>query len=78
MRRVLADMRPIPRRCLSRDESAIYVSVGTTKFDELVVDSRMPKPFRIDGRLIWDICDLDAAIENLKGPGAEDPWDRMR
>jgi excisionase family DNA binding protein len=37
-------------RGLSRDEAARYIGVGTTKFDEMVADGRMPRPKRIDGR----------------------------
>lgn len=53
-----APLRPIPRRGLSRDEAAIYVGIGTTKFDEMVKDGRMPKPFTIDTLERWDIYDL--------------------
>lgn len=66
-----------PRRNLSREESALYVGIGSTKFDEMVKDGRMPKPFRIDGRVLWDIHDLDPAIENLKTATAGSPWDRV-
>ena len=70
--------RPIPRRGLSRTEAAIYVGVSTTKFDQMIVDGRMPKPRRIDARRIWDIRALDRAFDSL--PGGEDhiernPWD---
>ena len=36
-----------------------------TKFDEMVDDGRMPRPKRIDGRLIWDRVKLDAAFDEL-------------
>jgi predicted DNA-binding transcriptional regulator AlpA len=75
--RALSQLRPVPRRGLSRIEAAIYVGIGTTKFDEMVADGRMPKPFRIDERVIWDICDLDPAIDRLKEPIARNPWDRV-
>ncbi len=39
-------------RGLSRPQAAEYVGVGSTKFDELVGDGRMPRPKRIDGRKI--------------------------
>jgi predicted DNA-binding transcriptional regulator AlpA len=65
------------KRCLSRDEAAIYVGIGTTKFDELVTDGRMPKPFRIDGRVLWDVHKLDAAVDRLVDPTAGNPWDRV-
>ena len=66
-----------PRRGLSREEAARYVGVGASKFDELVKDKRMPKPFKIDGRVIWDIHDLDAAVDNLKDQVAASPWERV-
>lgn len=54
-----------PPRGLSRDEAARYVGVGTTKFDEMVADKRMPKPKRIDGRTVWDRIAIDAAFSEL-------------
>lgn len=62
-------LRPDPiawaPRGLSREEAARYVGLGPTKFDELVADRRMPKPKRIDGRVIWDRYALDAAFSEL-------------
>jgi len=40
----LSHLRPIPRRGLSRVESAIYVGVSPTLFDQMVKDGRMPAP----------------------------------
>jgi predicted DNA-binding transcriptional regulator AlpA len=77
MSRALSNVRPVPRRGLSRTEAAVYIGIGTTKFDEMVADGRMPKPFRIDGRVLWDIYDLDPAIDKLKEPIAVNPWDRV-
>lgn len=54
-----------PPRGMSRDEAARYIGVGTTKFDEMVADRRMPKPKKIDGRVIWDRIALDAAFTDL-------------
>lgn len=54
-----------PPRGLSRDEAARYIGVGTTKFDEMVADKRMPKPKRIDGRTVWDRIAIDAAFSEL-------------
>jgi excisionase family DNA binding protein len=59
-----------PPRGLSRDEAARYVGVGTTKFDEMVADKRMPKPKRIDGRTVWDRMALDAAFSELPSEAA--------
>jgi hypothetical protein len=37
------------------------VGVGATKFDEMVADGRMPRPKRVDGRVIWDRLKIEAA-----------------
>lgn len=64
-RAALSDIRPIPRRGLSREEAAMYVGVGATKFDTMVNDGRMPKAKKIDGRKVWDVRKLDVAFEAL-------------
>ncbi|WP_091858217.1 hypothetical protein [Bosea robiniae] len=51
-----------PPRGMSREEAARYISVGTSKFDQLVADGGKPKPKRIDGRVIWNCFALDAAF----------------
>lgn len=58
-----------PPRGLSREEAARYIGVGLTKFDELVASRRMPRPKRIDGRVIWDRIALDAAFSELPEDG---------
>jgi predicted DNA-binding transcriptional regulator AlpA len=67
MTKSLSDIRPVPRRGLSRDEAAIYVGVGATLFDRMVADGRMPKPRRIDGRKVWDIRALDLYFDRIPG-----------
>lgn len=64
-RTALSEIRPIPRRGLSREEAAMYVGVGATKFDEMVSDGRMPKPKKVDARKVWDVRKLDMAFEAL-------------
>lgn len=63
------DIRPdplsYPPRGMSREESARYIGVGTTLFDEMVADGRMPKGKRINGRVVWDRFALDAAFSDL-------------
>jgi predicted DNA-binding transcriptional regulator AlpA len=61
----LSTVRPIPRRGLSREESAMYIGVSAGKFDEMVKDGRMPGPRRIDARRVWDIRALDLAFDDL-------------
>jgi hypothetical protein len=63
--RALSQVRPVPRRGLSRDEAAMYIGVSAGKFDELVADSRMPGPVKIDSRKVWDVRSLDLAFDAL-------------
>ena len=56
----------LPPRGLSREQAAEYIGVGATKFDEMVGDGRMPKPKKIDGRIVWDLRKLDAAFDALE------------
>ena len=65
----------ITPRGLSRTEAAMYIGVCPSKFDQLVKDGRMPKPIKIDGRVVWDIKELDDAFENLKDEPSNNPWD---
>lgn len=66
-----------PRRGLNRAEAAEYIGLGTSKFDMLVADGRMPRPKKVDGRRIWDRMALDFAFEQLDCAGVEgdNPWD---
>lgn len=63
----------LPPRLLAREAAAAYIGLGTTKFVELVKDGRMPRPRRIDARTVWDVRQLDQAIDAL--PTAEDGHD---
>lgn len=66
-----------PPRGMSRDEAARYVGVGITKFDEMVSDGRMPRPKRIDGRVVWDRLQIEAAFTDLPEEKVKNPLDRM-
>lgn len=68
-------VRFVPRRSLSREEAATYVGIGATKFDQLVKTKRMPQPFKIDGRVLWDIRRLDEVLDDLVNASAQNPWD---
>ncbi len=73
----LSQMRPVPRRGLSRDEAAIYLGISPSKFDELRKDGRVGPPRLIDGRKVWDIRDLDDAFDSLPYEAVEsdaDDW----
>lgn len=74
--RALSEVRPVPRRGLSRDEAAMYIGISAGKFDEMVAGGRMPGPLRIDGRKVWDIRALDLAFDALPGEDAgPNSWD---
>jgi excisionase family DNA binding protein len=64
-------------RGMSRDEAARYIGVGLTKFDEMVADGRMPRPKRIDGRVVWDRLRIEAAFSDLPDDNRLNPLDRM-
>ena len=53
------------KRGLNRTEAAEYIGIGTTKFDALVEDRRMPSPKLIDKRNVWDIRELDDYFDRL-------------
>jgi len=71
----------LPPIGLSRDESAAYVGVGTTLFDEMVNDGRMPPPRMINGRTVWDQEELYASFKALPhrgvAPAKKSDWSRV-
>ena len=69
----------LPPRGLSRAEAAAYVGVGTTLFDAMVRDGRMPALKRIHARVVWDRHRLDKAFEALPDEDgqADDIWDQL-
>lgn len=76
--RPLSDIRPVPRRGLSRVEAAMYLGVSPSKFDEMVRDGRAPKPRRIDARKVWDVWELDLSFDALPredSPATGTSWD---
>jgi predicted DNA-binding transcriptional regulator AlpA len=52
-------------RLMRRARAARYCDMSETKFDELVLDGRLPKATRLDGMVMWDRRALDAAIDDL-------------
>lgn len=64
-------------RGMSREEAARYIGVGSTKFDEMVSDGRMPRAKRVDGRVVWDRIKLDMAFSDLPDDTKANPLDRM-
>ena len=61
--RALSDIRPVPRRGLSRVEAAIYLGCSPSKFDDLRKDGRVGPARLIDGRKVWDLRELDLVFE---------------
>ena len=72
-----ADVLPpsLAPRGLNKCQSAKYIGIGTTMFDEMVSDRRMPKPRRINGRTVWDRLELDEAFSALPHDEDANPWD---
>ena len=56
-----------PRRGLDRDEAAIYVGVTLATFNQMVSDGRLPHPSEFDGETVWDLVQLDRAMDRLMG-----------
>jgi len=60
---------------LSREESAWYVGISPSKFDQLVADGRMPAPRMLDGRRVWNRHDLELSFYGLPAKAVENSWD---
>jgi hypothetical protein len=43
----------------------------------MVKDGRMPRPIRINARVVWDVRQLDAAFDDLKEQAETNPWDDL-
>jgi predicted DNA-binding transcriptional regulator AlpA len=50
---------------LSREESARYIGVSPSLFDQLVKDGRMPQPRMLNSRVVWDRLEIKAAFRAL-------------
>jgi predicted DNA-binding transcriptional regulator AlpA len=71
------DLTAYAPRGVSREEAARWIGVGATKFDEMVSDGRMPRPKRIDGRVVWDRIKVDAAFSDLPEDSRANPLDQL-
>lgn len=69
MRAQRAEVLPpsLPPRGLNREQSAAYIGVSPSLFDEMTGDGRMPKPKKANARNIWDRFALDKAFSSLPG-----------
>lgn len=65
------DRYSYPPRGMSREIAARYIGVGTSTFDKLVADGRMPKPKRVGGRVIWDRWAIEGFFEDLEEAAAK-------
>lgn len=74
--RPVLEVRPCPRRGLSRVEAALYLGISPSKFDELRKDGRVGPNRLIDGRKVWDVRELDLVFEAfpLESTAAADDW----
>jgi predicted DNA-binding transcriptional regulator AlpA len=65
---------------LSRDEAAQHIGIGTTLFDEMVTDGRMPPPKRINSRKVWNRIAIEQAFAELPDDGPANDyndWDQV-
>jgi len=67
-----ADPNGYAPRGMNREEAARWVGFGTTTFDEMVADGRMPKPKRVKNRKVWDRYALDIAFSELPEEGGNE------
>ncbi len=77
----LSEVRPVPRRGLSRVEAAIYVGVSPITFDKMLRGGKMPPPKRIGSRKLWDVRELDISFDALPSENhrtQETTWDDFR
>lgn len=59
-------------RLLRADAAALYVGFGREYFEAHVGDI-FPAPLVINGEKRWDVRDLDACIDRLKGGAVQSP-----
>jgi len=62
-------------RLLPAEAAALYVGFSPNAFTARV-GTFFPKPLVVDGKRVWDVRDLDDAIDRLKGgQSVDDPWE---
>ncbi len=60
---------------LRRDQAAIHVGISPSHFDDLVKAGDMPQPRLLDGAVVWDREELEAAFRSRPRRGAVNPLD---
>ena len=70
--------RTLSPRLIQREAAAAYTCLSPTKFSELVKKGIMPRPKVVGTRKLWDVNQLDSAIDDLpsEGESIENPWDQ--
>lgn len=66
---IKADPISYPPRGLSKVEACRYLGIGSTLFDQLIAEGKLPKPKRIASRVIWDRIALDVAFNDMPEDG---------
>jgi predicted DNA-binding transcriptional regulator AlpA len=64
----------LPPRLVSRDAAAQYCGMTGNTFAELVKEGKMPSPKKFRTRVLWDIREIDRAID---GERMHNPWDAV-
>jgi hypothetical protein len=79
IRKHRADILPrsLPPVGICREESAAFIGVSATLFDAMVDDGRMPKPKKINGRVVWSVRALTMAFEALPDGTQGNSWDKI-
>lgn len=65
---------------LSREEAARHIGIGTTLFDEMVADGRMPPPKCMNSRRVWNRVAVELSFDKLPDDGHamnDDRWSRI-
>lgn len=73
----------LPPVGINREQAAAFIGIGTTLFDRLIAEGRMPDARLIGGRLVWDVAEVAAAFRSLPhrseavdaGTRSDNPWD---
>ena len=71
----MANRAPVTPIGLNRKEAATYIGVGTTLFDRMVADGRMPCPIEINSRRVWDRQEIENHFRALKDGASGTPDD---
>jgi predicted DNA-binding transcriptional regulator AlpA len=66
-RRLTSRAATQPRRGLDHDEASLYIGVSHAVFDQMVSDGRLPQATEFNGELVWDLVQLDRAMDRLTG-----------